>query len=416
MASFEVNYEESEGGNNSITVGHRKLDLRMASDGSERSNNNGSNDNTEEFMETRGCNTCVSELQMNLTMLSHARSQQDSSIYSSSSSGSLSQLVSARLKNRSADHEDNQTSSYSTRYGPPPPYPGMSSDVERDQVMPMRTGDYPYCQQYSGQRMSFSTISSSSYSGLSRDERAQLALYSSTSSAEFMGQVPQTSTTVGSSPTPRSFTPSDASLSAFLARDPDILSLNGLTLSPGGTVTPRASTVLDDNDIDLIYKRNSRPSYTDHRASYATTAATNEGSNHSQFNYANMTPQEAQATERLIREASARGNTRMNGRPPLNGRRHQPQYQRDYDQSPVDLANKKVYHVPGAAPGGFSPSHSQKSSYSSGSSHSDLIQLNPPTKIPEVSSKRDFVVFDDNRQTTALDRTESSKDMIPLTF
>ncbi|EGZ08532.1 hypothetical protein PHYSODRAFT_565213 [Phytophthora sojae] len=272
---------------------------------------------------------------------------------------------------------------------------------------------------YQQQKMSFSTISSSSYSGLSRDERAQLALYASTSSAEFMGKPPPSSTSVSSNPTPSSFTPSDASLSAFLARDPDILSLNGLTLSPGGSVAPSATTAMDDDEHnDFTYKHSSVPPYADLRSSYATTAATNEGSNHSQFNYANMTPQEVQATERLLREANTRGNTRINGQPPLDGRRHQPQYKHDYDQSPVELANKKVYHVPGVAQssGGFSPSHSQRSSYSSGSARSDLIQLNPPAKTPAVSSKMDLVVFDDNRQAKTLDQVGSSNDMIPLTF
>ncbi|GMF10249.1 unnamed protein product [Phytophthora lilii] len=413
MAAFDVNYEGSEGSSDSITVGHRKLDLRMVSDNSGRSENsspNASGGNTEEFMETRGCNTCVSELQMNLAMLGHGRSQQDPSLYSSSSSGSLSQLVSARIKNRGAEHEDNRSSGYNSVHGPPPPYPGRSSDLDQDQVMPMRAGDYQHYQQYSGQKMSFSTISSSSYSGLSQDERAQLALYSSTSSAEFMGK-PPTSTSVSSNPTPSSFSASDASLSAFLARDPDILSLNGLTLSPGGSVAPSMTTVMDDDEhIDLVYKRcNGRPS-ADNRARYATTTATNEGSNHSQFNFANMTQQEAMATERLISAANARGNPRLNERLPLNARRYHPQYQPDFEQSPVLLANKKVHHMPRAA---LSPSHSLNSSYSSGSSHSDLIQLNAPSA---ASSKMDFVVFNDSQQTEATSHTESANDMIPLKF
>ncbi|KAE9004204.1 hypothetical protein PR003_g17763 [Phytophthora rubi] len=255
LSSFDVNYE---GGTDNITVGHRQF---MTSDSTEQSNNNTSKDNTEEFMETRACNTCVSELQMNLTMLSHASRQPNSSLYSISSSGSLSQLhvVSARLKNRSADHEDNQNAGYSTAHGPPPPYPGRDSSFEPDQVMPMHAGDYQHYQQ---QALSFSTISSSSYSGLSRDERARLAPYSPTSSAEFMGKAPPTSTSVSSTHTPSSFTPSDASLSAFLARDPDLLSLNGLTLSPGGSVAPSASTVMDDDkQIDFIYKPSNRPPY-----------------------------------------------------------------------------------------------------------------------------------------------------------
>lgn len=106
-----------------------------------------------------------------------------------------------------------------------------------------------------------------------------------------MGKPPPSSTSVSSNPTPSSFTPSDASLSAFLARDPDILSLNGLTLSPGGSVAPSATTAMDDDEHnDFTYKHSSVPPYADLRSSYATTAATNEGSNHSQFNYANMTP------------------------------------------------------------------------------------------------------------------------------
>ncbi|KAL4145669.1 hypothetical protein PRNP1_011545 [Phytophthora ramorum] len=416
MALFDVNYEASERSSESITVGHHRLDLRMASDGSGRSDNNASKDSTEEFMDTRGCNTCASELQMNLMMLGHARNQQDSILYSGNSSGSHSQLVNARLKNRSVNNnEDTRNSGFNSIHGPPPPYPGRDTDFERDQVMPMRAGDHQQYQQYAGQKMSFSTISSSSYSGLSPEERDQLALYSSTSSAEFMGKAAPTSTSISSSPTPSSYTASDASLSAFLARDPDILSLNGLALSPGGSVVPN-TVIKDDKHMNLGFKRNRQPSGTDTRTSYATTAATNEGSNHSQFNYSNMTLQEMQATERLIREANARENARVNGRPPLSAQRHQPRYQPDYEHSPAGLANKKVYHMPRAAQGRLSPSHSQTSSNSPGSTHSDLIQLNAPTKAPVASSKMNFVVFDDRRQTEVINRADSAKDMIPLKF
>ncbi|KAG7382872.1 hypothetical protein PHYPSEUDO_004271 [Phytophthora pseudosyringae] len=417
MASFDVNYGGSEGSSDSITVGHRKLDLRMASDGSGRSlgSENASRDNTEEFMETRGCNTCVSELQMNLTMLDHARKPEDPNLCSGSSSDSLPQLVNARLENTGVDHEDNQNSGCSSMHGPPPPYPGRDTDFERDQVMPMRAGDYQQYQQYSGQKMSFSTISSSSCSGLSHEEQDKLALYSSTSSVEFMGKEPPASISTSSNPSPSSFSASDPSLSAFLARDPDILALNGLTLSPGGSIKPSmVSAMDDDNQIDAVYKRNSRAS--GNRASYATTATTNEGSNHSQFNYSNMTPQEVQTSEQFIREANARGNLRMNRRPPLDTRRHQPRYQPDYEQRPVELANKKVYHMPQAAQGGLSPSTSQKSSYSAGSSHSDLIQLNAPVQGSVAPSKTDFVVFDENHRMEAPSRTQSTNDMIPLKF
>ncbi|KAL3664207.1 hypothetical protein V7S43_010536 [Phytophthora oleae] len=387
MGSFDVNYEGSERSSDSITVGHRKLDVRMASDGSGRSlgsentSQNGSKDNTEEFMDTRGCNTCVSELQMNLTMLGHAQSQKDLSLYSNSSSGSLSQLVNARIKHKGSDLDDHRNSDYSSVHGPPPPYPGRDNDYERDQVMPMRAGDYQLYEQYSGQKMSFSTISSSSYSGLSHDEK--LAPYSS-NWTEFMGKAPPVSTSKSSNQTPSSYSASDASLSAFLDRDPDILSLNGLTISPGGSVM----TNMDDDEYsDLAYKRSSQASV--NRASYATTAATNEGSNHSQFNFSNMTPQEMQATERLVREANSRGNVRVNGRPPLDTRRHQPQYQPEYEQN-------------------------QTSSYSPSSRHSDMIQLNIPTKSSVAPNKTEFVIFDENRRDRAPTHAESSNDMIPL--
>ncbi|POM64522.1 Hypothetical protein PHPALM_19934 [Phytophthora palmivora] len=255
---------------------------------------------------------------------------------------------------------------------------------------------------YSGQKMSLSSISTS---GLS-NEREMVAANSSTSSTDFKDKVPNMSTSTNSNPTPSSFSTSDASLSAFLARDPDILALNGLSLSPGGSsVMPMD----DDEHLDLIYKHNS----TNNRASYATTAATNEGSNHSYFNYANMTPQEIQATEQLIREANTRGN--VNGRPPFNTRWHQPLYLRDYEQSPVELANKKVYHLP-PKQGALSPLHSQKSSYSSGSTHSDLIHLNAPCKNSVTSSKTDFIVFNESHRVDTSSRPESSKDMIPLKF
>ncbi|KAG3003769.1 hypothetical protein PC121_g19090 [Phytophthora cactorum] len=76
---------EAVGGNSdSIIAGHRKLDLRMASDGSgrnlgENASPNASRADMEELTESRGCNTCVSELQMNLTVLNYTRSQQDPS-------------------------------------------------------------------------------------------------------------------------------------------------------------------------------------------------------------------------------------------------------------------------------------------------------------------------------------------------
>ncbi|KAG3212404.1 hypothetical protein PC129_g16630 [Phytophthora cactorum] len=84
MASFDINYEGSGGNSDSIIAGHRKLDLRMASDGSgrnlgENASPNASRADMEELTESRGCNTCVSELQMNLTVLNYTRSQQDPS-------------------------------------------------------------------------------------------------------------------------------------------------------------------------------------------------------------------------------------------------------------------------------------------------------------------------------------------------
>ncbi|ETI35081.1 hypothetical protein L917_17755 [Phytophthora nicotianae] len=390
LASFDIDYDDSA---DSVIVGHRKLDLRMASGGSgrnlrENASPNDSKADTEEVTETRGCNTCVSELQMNLTVLNHTRSKQDPS-------STLSQLVNARLKDQ---HTNNQ--SYKGIHDPPPPYPGQSSHSERDQVMPMRAGGYLQFQQ---QKISFSTISSSSYAGLSPDECGKLGIYSSTGLTESMGKAPATSTAISFNPTPRSYS-ADSSLSAFLARDPDILSLNGLTLSPGSSVASSMIPVMGDEDhLNFISKHN--------RESYATTAATNEGSNHSQFNYSNMTQQEVQTTERLIREANARENQRMNGRPPLNGR---PQYQQDCEQSPVGFKNK-VYHMPRTAQG-LSPSHSLKSSYSSGSAHSDLIQLNSVTNDSAESTKVDFVVFDNNQQAEVAKNAENSNDMIPLRF
>ncbi|KAG2782411.1 hypothetical protein PC129_g16631 [Phytophthora cactorum] len=231
--------------------------------------------------------------------------------------------------------------------------------------------------------------------------KKKLGIYSSTSSAEFMGKPPASSSSVSTNPTPRSYS-ADSSLSAFLARDPDILSLNGLTLSPGSSVASSMIPVMgDEENVDFSCK--------DNRSSYATTAATNEGSNHSQFNYSNMTPLEVKATNRLVREASARGNLRMNNQQPLP---HQPQ---DYEQSPVELANKKIYHVPRTAQGGLSPCHSQKS-YSSGSAHSDLIHLNSVTNATSEPTKVDFVVFNTNHQTEVIKNAESSNDMIPLHF
>ncbi|OWZ23943.1 hypothetical protein PHMEG_0001076 [Phytophthora megakarya] len=258
--------------------------------------------------------------------------------------------------------------------------------------------------QYTGQKMSISTISSNSYSGLPNDE-----IPVRTSSAEFMGQLPYTSTSMASISTPNSLSASDASLSAFLARDPDILALNGLTLSPGGS--SMVPTMDDDEHVEFIYKRNSGASTND-RGSYATTATTNECSNHSHFNFANMTPQEMQTSERLIREESARGNLHLKGRPPRITGRHHLQYQPDYEPNPVDFASKKVYHMP-AAQGSLSPSHSQKSSLSSGSAHSDLILLNASTKSSVTSSKSEFIVFDENHR-VKVPNQQSANDMIPL--
>ncbi|RLN52508.1 hypothetical protein BBJ29_007287 [Phytophthora kernoviae] len=426
MTVFDVSYEGSGDVSDSvhnITIGHRKLDVHLASNSitqiarSENVSPNTSGGRTGEFIEARGCNTCVSELQMNLIIISHARGRQDHSLYSNSSSDSLPLLANTQATGRSITHETHEDTSYDNFHGPPPSYPGRNSDFEHDQVMPMRPGDYQQYQQYAGPKMSLSTISSSSYSGLSPDERAQLALYSSTSSAEFMGKVPLPSTSVSSSNTPSSVSASDASLSAFLARDPDILSLDGLMLSPGGSsVAPSLKTVMDDDEhMDLMYKRGSNwePSM-GNRSSYATTTNTNEGSNHSQFRFANMTAQEKQIAERLIRETNAQGNSRADGRPPLITR-HQSQYQPDYEMSPVHLASKKAHHMTRAATSPSpSPSlHSMNSSHSSGSAHSDLIQLIIPAKDPEEA---DFIVFDNSRQTEGFSRSDASNDMIPLSF
>ncbi|KAG1702131.1 hypothetical protein DVH05_009923 [Phytophthora capsici] len=397
MRSFDVNYEGSESSSDSITVGHRKLDVRMASDGSGRSlgSENASqkdNTSTEEFMDTRGCNTCVSELQMNLTILGHTQSQKDLSLDSYSSSDTLSQLVNARTKYKNTGHDGN----HSSIHGPPPPYPGRDNNYERDQVMPMRAGDYQLYEQYSGQKMSVSSISSSSFSGLSQDEK--LAPHSS-NWAEFMGKPPPSFTSKSSNPTPSSYSTSESSLSAFLARDPDILSLNGLMISPGDSVM----TSMDDDEYsDLAYKRSSQAS--GNRESYATTASTNEGSNHSQFSFSNMTAKEMQTTERFIREANSRGNVRVNGRPPLDTQRHQPRYQPEYEQNPLKVT--KNYHLTPR-----SPSHSQTSSYSSSSTHSDMIM---PTRTSQAANVTEFVIFDENRHDRAPTHTESANDMIPL--
>ncbi|KAG2518595.1 hypothetical protein BBO99_00005311 [Phytophthora kernoviae] len=184
----------------------------------------------------------------------------------------------------------------------------------------------------------------------------------------------------------------------------------------GSSVAPSLKTAMDDDEhMDLMYKRGSNwePSM-GNRSSYATTTNTNEGSNHSQFRFANMTAQEKQIAERLIREANAQGNSRADGRPPLITR-HQSQYQPDYEMSPVHLASKKAHHMTRAATSPSpSPSlHSMNSSHSSGSAHSDLIQLIIPAKDPEEA---DFIVFDNSRQTEGFRRSDASNDMIPLSF
>ncbi|CAI5732131.1 unnamed protein product [Peronospora destructor] len=156
--------------------------------------------------------------------------------------------------------------------------------------------------------------------------------------------------------------------------------------------------VIDDAEhMDLAYKLTRQPARTLIRESYATTAATNEGSNHSHFYYSRMTPQEIQVAEHVL------SNTKAS----------QPQHQPDYKQRPAEQSNKKVCHMPPARQRHLSSSHSQKSSYSSSSTHSDLIQLNAPMKAL-VTSSTDFVAFSGSRQGEIPNRKES--DMILLEF
>ncbi|KAF1780801.1 Zinc finger, FYVE-related [Phytophthora cactorum] len=333
MASFDINYEGSGGNSDSIIAGHRKLDLRMASDGSgrnlgENASPNASRADMEELTESRGCNT------------------------------------------------------NNTIHGPPPPYLGRDSGFEGGQVLPMRAREYQQYQQNSGQKMSFSTISSSSFS-----VHGQTACQ-----FELCEHKPHATQLLGGLLT-----------ECFFGSRPGHPVTQRTDIIPGSSVASSMIPVMgDEENVDFSCK--------DNRSSYATTAATNEGSNHSQFNYSNMTPLEVKATNRLVREASARGNLRMNNQQPLP---HQPQ---DYEQSPVELANKKIYHVPRTAQGGLSPCHSQKSSYSSGSAHSDLIHLNSVTNATSEPTKVDFVVFNTNHQTEVIKNAESSNDMIPLHF
>ncbi|CAI5732121.1 unnamed protein product [Peronospora destructor] len=167
--------------------------------------------------------------------------------------------------------------------------------------------------------------------------------------------------------------------------------------------------VIDDAEhMDLAYKLTRQPARTLIRESYATTAATNEGSNHSRFYYSGMTPQEIQVAEHVLSNTKARDT--LNGRLPLNS---QPQHQPDYKQRPAEQSNTKVCHMPPARQRHLSSSHSQKSSYSSSSTHSDLIQLNAPMKAL-VTSPTDFVAFSGSRQGDIPNRKES--DMILLEF
>ncbi|CAI5705105.1 hypothetical protein KXD40_008663 [Peronospora effusa] len=405
LSSFEVRYESS-GSSSNIKVGHCKLNLQATIDGSRWSENASPKtlrDSNEEFFDIRGCNTCASELQMNMVIRSQTRNLHRPILYRNSTSNRFSQLANVCLERRGVENKFDQNSGYCSVNGSPPPYSGHDNDFEHDRVAPMNADDYQQC---SSRKLSFSTISCSSFPGFLNDERAQLALDSSNSSAETIGDAP-----FDASLNRRSscFVMSDTSHNELLTRDSDILSLNGLMLCARESATQ--PVVIDDaKDMDLAYKLYHQPARALIRESYATTAATNEGSTHSRFYYSGMTPQEIQLAEQVLCVTKARDTMPMNDRIPQSPH---PQDRPSYEQRPTKQSIKKVYHMPPARQSHLSASQSQKSSYSSGSTHSDLIQLNAPLKAP-VTTSTDFVVFSGSRQGEIPNREVG--DMILLDF
>jgi hypothetical protein len=225
---------------------------------------------------------------------------------------------------------------------------------------------------------------------------------------------------------PQSFSgSSDASLSAFLARDPDILALRGLTLgSPGdselryrptaGQMTAFESDSGDDDDYQGAMRMQKLQAaaaggagYRDSgRQSTATTVTMNEGSNHSQFHFANMTADEARAAAAIVSAAARTGGvaSASSDRPPFA-----PDASRSSNKSSASASSSsKIMYFGSSRPaaraaGGDSPS--MRSVSSGASKGNDMIHL---------GNGKDFVVFSEPRQTEVLRRVDSSKDMIPL--
>ncbi|CAI5732124.1 unnamed protein product [Peronospora destructor] len=214
LSSFEVRFESS-GSSSNIKVGHCKLNLQATIDGSrwsETASPKALRESTEEYLDIRGCNTCASELQMNMVIRSQTRNLHEQILYSRSTSNSPSQLANVCLERRGVENKFDQNSGYCSVNGSPPPYSSHDNGFEQNRVAPMHADDYHQC---SGRKMSFSTISCSSFSGFWNDERAQLALDSSTNSTETIGKA------VSFNRRSSCFVMLDTSLDEFLARDSD---------------------------------------------------------------------------------------------------------------------------------------------------------------------------------------------------
>ncbi|CAH0478234.1 unnamed protein product [Peronospora belbahrii] len=406
MSLFNVSYESS-GSSSSIIVGRCKLNLPATVDGSGRSDNsshNASVDSTEEYLDIRGCNTCASELQMNLAIRDQCQDARMPTHYGSSNI--FSQLANGCPINMGRENKFNQSFGYSSISSSPQSYPGFGNDFERDGTVSRQTGNYyQQNQQYAGQKMSLSSITSSSLSGFPNDERAQLALDTSTSLTEAVGNE---RLHMSFDRIPTCDLASDASLNEFLAGNSDILLLNeSMFHGESATQVPSMMAIIDDSEyMDLTYNLTCRPACRNIRASYATTAATNEESNCSRFNYAGMTLQETQTAEQYVRATNATNTLRMNGRLPLTPL--QPKHDPDYKQSSANVSHM-VYRT--TRQRRLSSSQSHKSSHSSESVRSDLIHLNDPIQAP-VTQSNGFVVFSGSRQAENLNHEES--DMILL--
>lgn len=357
MSDFDVTYAD-------------KIALRPGSAKTHRNNDAMAG---EEMTDARGCTSCVAELKMTLAVKGGARGPHSQSSSHSGSSLSISDVTSvsnlASLGSQRSDGGKNrylQSPDSRDGYGSTPTHfeHGARPHYFRGQPSP---DHFAYQHQQMRGKPSISTISSSSYSGRSHDEHTAMMFQSSGVSTAPSADYPR-------SQAEQSFSgSSDASLSAFLARDPDILALRGLALgSPGDSELQYRPTM--DDEVRKQPAGYSRPS-----AATTTTTAT-DGSNHSQYLYSNMTTEDAQAAAAIVTTAARNGTVAP-------------------ATKQITVNSSKLYYSSASRPLRRAPPPAPPTA------KNDMIHL---------SSGEDFVVFNEPRQTEMLRRADASNDMIPL--